>query len=267
MAKANLRTEQSSLKDAEVAYSRLVGTPPRMLLKPASPDRELPRTERLALDTALASHPALKSAEADVVGASAQHSAAKAALSPRLDLELGVNHDRDKVHGVTDDRSIMLRLRYNFSRGGADSARISETRFQIQESDEVLNRTRRQVEENLSLAFNAYLTARDRLDFLRQYVESSGATREAYAKQFSIGQRTLLDLLNAENEYFSARFSYVSGDYAELASMFRIFAAMGQLLNALQVALPAEAGGLSGNGAGMTDIAALTNLRASTRNY
>ena len=246
LAKTNVRTEQSSLKDAEVAYFRLVGTQPRALTRPVAPDNELPRTEGLAMDTALVSHPALKAAEADVAAAKAQHSAAKAALSPRVDLELGASHDRDGLHGVTDDRSIMLRLRYNFSRGGSDLALISQTRFQILESDEALNRSRRQVAESLALAYNANFTARDQLNVLKQYVDSSAATRESYAKQFSIGQRTLLDLLNAENEYFSARFSYITGQYAELASMFRIYAGMGQLLNTLQIAMPVEAARVRG---------------------
>jgi adhesin transport system outer membrane protein len=187
---------------------------------------------------ALSNHPALKSAEADVTAANAQHAAAQAALSPRLDLELGANRDRDRIQGRVDERTAMLRLRYNLWRGGSDQARIEETRFQLYEATDMLNRTRRQVEESLSLAFNATLTAHDRVVTLRQYVESSSATRAAYAKQFGIGQRTLLDLLNAENEYFSARLAYLFEQYLELASMFRVFAGMGQLLSTLQVSLP-----------------------------
>lgn len=59
--------------------------------------------------------------------------------------------------------------------------------------------------------------------------------------QFGIGQRSLLDLLNAENEYYSARIAYVGGQYAEVASAYRVFAGMGQLLGILHIGLPAEA--------------------------
>jgi outer membrane protein, adhesin transport system len=240
LAKVNLRSEQSGLTDAVATYLRLVGAAPRSLLKPPSPEQELPRNEKLALEAALANHPTIKSAEADVAAADAQLAVAQAALWPRLDLELAANHGRDIVQGPNDDVTAMLRLRYNLSRGGADSARVREARHQVDETNEVLSRTRRQVEESLSLAFNAYFTSRDRLISLQQYVESSDATREAYAKQFSIGQRTLLDLLNAENEYFNARLSFLAGQYTELASVFRVFAGMGQLLAALQIALPVE---------------------------
>src|SRR5207249_9702288 len=99
LAQANLRTEQSNLKDAEIAYLRLVGATPRTLFKPLSPASELPSTENVALETALANHPAIKSAEADVAAAEAQVGTARAALSPRLDLELVASHGQDILQG------------------------------------------------------------------------------------------------------------------------------------------------------------------------
>jgi adhesin transport system outer membrane protein len=202
------------------------------------PDKGLPASEVQLLNLAAHGHPAVKAAEADVAAATALNAGAKAALSPRLDLELSSGRSNDIVRGETNDRAIMLRLRYNLSRGGADVARISETGFQVQEAGEVLNRVRAQVQENAALAYNASLSARDRVDMLRQYVGASAATREAYLKQFSIGQRSLLDLLNAENEYFSARQAYTTGQYAQLAGAFRIFASAGRLLQQLDVGLP-----------------------------
>ncbi|RQR64586.1 channel protein TolC [Burkholderia sp. Bp9125] len=246
LAQDNLRTEQSSLKDAEVAYARLVGAAPDALVKPVAPEGALPPTERLALDAALANHPSLAGAEADVAQARARYDGAKAAMWPRLDLELSASHDRDGVLGPTNDRRVMLRLRYNLFQGGADKARIGEAHAQIREAEEDRNRTRLEVQESVSHAYNAYLTARDRMVVLKQYVDSSASTREAYGLQFGIGQRSLLDLLNAENEYYSARIDYVSGQYAEIASAYRVFAGMGQLLDTLHVGRPAEAWGAGG---------------------
>jgi len=246
LAKVNLRSEQSNLKDATTTYLRLVGAAPRSLLKPPSLEQDLPRSENLALETALANNPTIKSAQADVAAAEAQLGVAKAALWPRLDLEFAANHSSDIVQGPSNDMTVMLRVRYNLSHGGADSAGVRAARHQVHEANEVLNRTHRQIEESLSIALNAYVTTRDRLVSLQQYVESSDSTRAAYGKQFSIGQRTLLDLLNAENEYFNARLTFLSGQYTELTSVFGVFAGMGQLLAALQIALPAEGGAPSG---------------------
>ncbi|WP_244110723.1 TolC family protein, partial [Burkholderia anthina] len=152
----------------------------------------LPPTERFALDTALANHPSLAAAEADVAQANAHYDAAKAALWPRIDLELSASHDRDGVLGPTNDRRVMLRLRYNLFQGGADKAHIGEAHAQIREAEEDRNRTRLEIAEGESHAYNAYVTARDRLVVLKQYVDSSASTREAYLLQFGIGQRSLL---------------------------------------------------------------------------
>jgi len=85
------------------------------------------------------------------------------------------------------------------------------------------------------LAYNAYATARDRLPSLDRYVKASDATRIAYAQQFNIGQRTLLDLLDAENEFFTSRKTYLDGVFIEMSARYRVLNAMGALLEALEV--------------------------------
>ncbi|WP_454752743.1 TolC family outer membrane protein [Cupriavidus necator] len=240
LAKASLRAEQGSLQDAVTAFLRVVGATPQALSTPESLSAVLPATEQEAQQVASASHPALGAGQADIAEAQAGRSLAKSALWPRLDLEVGVARDRDRVLGTTDERSVMLRVRYNLFRGNADKARINEAGYQVQEAEQNLDRLRRQVQESVSQAYNAYLTAQDRLASLGQYVEASDATRVSYGKQFRIGQRSLLDLLNAENEYFSARTAFVTGRYTELASQYRILAGMGLLLATLQVPLPRE---------------------------
>ncbi|MBP0624724.1 TolC family outer membrane protein [Cupriavidus consociatus] len=241
LAQANLRAEEGALQDAMTAFLRVVGTPPQRLSRPESLAAVLPATEPEAQRVANASHPALGAGQADIAEAQAMRSQARSALWPRLDLEVGAARDRDRVLGTTDERSVMLRVRYNLFRGNADKARINEASYQIEEAEQNLERLRRQVQESMSLAYNAYRTAQDRLVSLRQYVQASDATRVSYGRQFRIGQRSLLDLLNAENEYFSARTAYVAGQYTELASQYRILAGMGLLLATLQVAPPSEA--------------------------
>ena len=241
LASDNLRSEQSSLKDAEIAYTRLVGVPPAALMKPIAQEEAIPPTEQLAVDAALARHPSLGGADADVDQARAQYNVAKSALWPRLDLEVSTAHDRESMLGPSTDRRVMLRLRFNIFSGGADKARIGEAAAQIREAEEQRDHTRREVQETVSLAFNAYRTARDRTAVLAQYVGSSASTREAYGLQFGIGQRSLLDLLNAESEYYSARIDYISGQYAQTASAYKVFSGMGQLLDMLHVDLPPQA--------------------------
>jgi adhesin transport system outer membrane protein len=145
------------------------------------------------------------------------------------------------VAGPNRDRLLMLYLKWNLFRGGFDYHRLKETALQIDEATEISRNTTRQVENAVRLAYNAYATARDRIPSLDRYVKSSNSTRAAYAQQFAIGQRTLLDLLDAENEYFTARSTEATGKYIQLSAKYRVLNAMGQLLSTLEIKAPDQA--------------------------
>jgi adhesin transport system outer membrane protein len=91
------------------------------------------------------------------------------------------------------------------------------------------------------MSWNAYTTASERLTPLKDFVTASEATREAYGKQFNLGQRTLLDLLDSENEYFTAQTAYVGGQYTQLFAAYRLLQNEGRLLESLGIPLPEEA--------------------------
>jgi outer membrane protein, adhesin transport system len=238
---SNLESAESSLRDAEIAFERIVGRPPGNLAPPPPP--LTPRTLAEAMSIALDNHPILKSARADVDAAIAQREAAKALLSPRIELEgvYNANKNLQGVPGPYNEKSLMLWARWNAYRGGSDYYRVKETAFQIDEAAEIANNTRRQVESAVRLALNAQQTARSRLPSLERYVKSANATRDAYSRQFNIGQRTLLDLLDSENEYYTARATQLAGKYIELAAQYRLLNATGQLLSSLNIAPPPQA--------------------------
>ncbi|EGF33127.1 type I secretion outer membrane protein, TolC family [Oxalobacteraceae bacterium IMCC9480] len=239
LAKANLTSSEANLRDAEINFLRVVGSAPVNLSKVDGPPASLiPASLEAALTTAIDNHPTLKSARADFDAANAQIAGAKAPMSPRLDLQLGatVNSNIDGVPGRNDSRFAMLRLRWNLFNGGSDTARLNETVALSGEAREIMNRTYRQVDQSTRLSWNALTSAQIRMPSLRQHAESSALTRDAYTKQFSIGQRTLLDMLDSENETYTAASNYVNGQYLEVFAKYRVLADMGQLLNALGVA-------------------------------
>jgi len=65
--------------------------------------------------------------------------------------------------------------------------------------------------------------------------------RDAYRQQFDIGQRSLLDLLNSENELYTARRSYANADYDRLFAQARVLAALQQLIQRLGLRAPVSA--------------------------
>ncbi|WP_036314305.1 TolC family outer membrane protein [Methylophaga thiooxydans] len=249
LAEANLMSEQSNLRDAETSYIRVVGMEPDTLSQPDSPISLIPQTRDEAIATAVDNHPTLRLAAFDVESAQAQHATAKAPFYPDLHLELGTraDHDIDGQEGKDKDLYAMLRLRYNLANGGRDTARREETAFLINQAAEIRNNTHRQVEESVRLSWNAWETVKRQMSFRRQHVESSEKSRDAYQQQFSLGQRTLLDLLDSENEVFSARTALVNTQYDEMFAMYRILNSMGMLLQGLNVELPEAATTIASN--------------------
>lgn len=241
LSQANVASAEANLRESNITYNRVVGAMPDALVKPAT--IEAPASVDDALKVALDNNPILRSAMADIEAAQAQKSAAESLLKPRVNLELGTNwnHDLDGVRFKDNDAFAMVRMRYNLYHGGADAARISETTIQTQEATEVMHRTQRQVEESLRLSWNSLLTAQDRLPKLKATAEAAERTRDGYTKQFNIGQRTLLDLLDSENELYTGRSNYLEAQYIDMFSRYRLMADMGRLLETLGVAPREEA--------------------------
>lgn len=246
LAKATLAKTQGDKRDAEANYQRVTGQLPtalemvsRELVVQAL---QLPETLEAVLETALLDHPALRVSAADLEAAKAYRQQADANFMPRLNLDLGVtdNDNLDGIAGTNDDVSAMLRLRYNLYRGGADQAHRHETAERVTRATEAWHRTQRIVEENVRLSWNSLITARERLDYLQSYVESTERVLVSYKEQFKLGRRSLLDVLDSENELFNARSVFTTAKYTELLALFRVVASMGLLLERLGIQLSGE---------------------------
>ena len=245
LAERNTLSETGNLQDAETAFLRVVGELPKDLTavpSPSKPSDDFPETLDQALEQALDNHPTLKSANSDVDSAFAQHSTAKAAYMPRLDVEAGATHndDLDGTEGVNEDAFVMLRLRYNILNGGRDLARRKETAELINQAKNIRDNTYRQVIESMRLSWVAHQTIKHQLIFFKEHMDASTKSNEAYQKQFNFGQRTLLDLLDSANEMFVAKSAYTEAKYDLLFSEYRILTSKGELNKYLGTELPEE---------------------------
>jgi len=242
LAQNQLTQVEGQLAQAETAYRHLVGAAPGALRRPDGLDEHLPADiDRVVAETVTA-HPAVRAAERDHSAAQADRDAARGRIAPRLNLEAGVarNTDIDGIRGLNDERFVTLRLRSNLFRGGTDLARVREAEARLDEAGANLGRARNDVERDLRQAWQGLAANRLRIAELERHAEISAQVVEAYRAQFSIGQRTLLDVLNSENELYSARASALNGTLAVSADEVRVLAAVGRLLNALGLSVPPE---------------------------
>ncbi|QDE29856.1 TolC family outer membrane protein [Shewanella polaris] len=252
-ANANVISAKNNLEDARAAFIRIVESQPDNLILPVADADMLPETLAQGIITAKAKHPVLKTAANDINAAKKERSSAKATYFPQLSLELNGNWNNDtdgedgysaissqNVNGYNNELVGMIRVKYNLFAGGKDIAKDRETAYKINEAKEIQQRAYRQVVEGMTLAWNAYQMLTPQKQFIREHVEAAKQTQVAYVQQFNLGQRSLLDLLDTENELFEARKDYLQTEYDEIAARYRVLNATGDLLDSLRVTRPEE---------------------------
>lgn len=249
LAESNLLTEVSNLHDVSARYLRIIGEVPQDSM-PGLPIGTvlgvIPPTAKDALRTAFNTNPALNAAVENVRASQALIDSRRAAFHPRLDLRARQLIDRnlDGVDGRTREGVVELVLSYNLFRGGADDARLRQAGDLSNQAKDLREKACRDLRQTLAIAYNDVQRLQEQLRYLDQHQLSIEKAREAYRRQFDIGQRTLLDLLDTENEYFQARRAYVNASYDQIIAQARALSSMGQLMSSLGVAredLPAPA--------------------------
>lgn len=242
-ARNNLITEQTNLADAQTNFLSAVGQMPDQLERPAGFVALLPADLNEARRQMLENSPILRSAESDIVAAEKQYEAAKSTFYPRFDAELGrtADNDLDGQNGHNNEWQAMLRMRFNLFAGGSNKADLESKSYQSSQALDIRNNALRVLNEELGLAWNALNNANAQVPIAQQYVDRSTSVRTSYQKQFSLGERTLLDLLDSENELFSASRRLTEIKNIQLFTQYRIKATMGELLKSQGVVAPMAA--------------------------
>lgn len=241
-ARNNLITEQTNLADAQVNFLSMVGNDPSQLQWPAGLDGHLPESLPAAREVMLQTNALLSASQADVQAAEQQYRASQALFYPQFDAELSRSADNniDGSVGHSNEWRAMVNMRFNLFAGGSDKAEKQARAYQVDQAMDIRNNALRVLTEELGLAWNALDNARRQLPIAEQYVERSGKVREAYQSQFGLGERTLLDLLDSENELFAAQRRLEDVRFAELFNQYRIQAILGSLLRSQGVVPPLE---------------------------
>lgn len=241
-AQGNLLAAQNNLFDTHTQFERLVGQAPLGLIYPRADAAKIPLSLTDAMALALDNHPVIKVSAADVDSARFQYKQSKSPYYPTIYFEARQTwrDDAGGDRGGASETIAMLRLNYNLYNGGSDSDRSESAAYQLNRSKDLRDNAYRQVEEGLRLSWSALDLTLQQKDFLADHVDSASQTVIAYEKQYQIGQRTLLDLLNTENELFEARRDYLDAHYAEQYAKYRVMNAVGVLIDALLVDIPQE---------------------------
>tara|TARA_R110002050_G_scaffold116766_2_gene233266 strand:- start:2770 stop:4164 length:1395 start_codon:yes stop_codon:yes gene_type:complete len=246
-AQANMISARNNSLDARTQFIRLVNMQPKELILPVPDADMLPKEKNRGLELALENHPIIRSAQQDINAAQSFKSSINASYYPSLSLEVDANSDNDlagesginrfgtDVGGHRNDATVMLRMRYNLFSGGKDVANKRNAAYKVSEAQEINYSAHRQVTESYGLAWNAFEMLGLQKNYIKQHIITAKDTQVVYKQQFDIGQRSLLDLLDTENELFQARQDYLDAEFNELSARYRLLNATGQLLDSLRV--------------------------------
>lgn len=241
-AHSNLLAAQNNIFDTHTQFTRIVGQTPQGLIFPRADQNALPLSLEEATVTAEENHPVIKIAASDVDAAKYQYKQAEGTNYPTFSIEAAQTWYDDAAGeiGSRDELSAMLRMRYNLYNGGSDSSEQDRMAYQLNKAKDLRDNSHRQLAESLRLSWSALDLTLQQKEFLADHVDSASDTAIAYEKQYRIGQRTLLDVLNTENELFEARKEYLNANYGEQYAKFRVLNACGILLDSLMVDTPDE---------------------------
>ena len=238
LAESNLLTESANLHDVSARYQRIVGELPGDSLAPVNFSAQAtPTALGETLKLAYNGNPGLNAAIEGIRGAQADLHGRDAAFRPRVDFRASEDLGRniDGVAGKRSDQVVELLLNFNLYKGGSDLAAKRQFGERLNQARDLRDKACRDLRETLAVAHNDIARLAEQLDYLNQHQNSISKARVAYRQQYEISQRTLLDLLDIQNEYFQAGRAYSSAEYDLTIARARTLAGMGRLLAALEI--------------------------------
>ena len=150
-----------------------------------------------------------------------------------------VGEDVGGYEGDVADARIGLVMRYQFQGSSKRAARQEEVRRVSESRARLLAQTRR-VENEVRQSYSIYRSAQRRTKTITAQVEVAQKLRDTYEQEFTVGQRSLLDVLNTQNALFQAEANLVNAKSAENYVRYRILASIGVLLKSLNIEPPED---------------------------
>jgi outer membrane protein len=222
---------QADLKTSLARYRQAIGATPKKLA-PAKPiEARLPKTLDLALKAALNEHPAIIAAQHNVDAAELAVKVSEADLYPTLGLAGTVAHRYDQTTqgDVRTSASLVARLTVPIYEGGAVYSRTRQAK-------ETAGQRRIDVDTQRDAVRSAVVTAWGQLEGAKAQIQAAQAQVQAaevalngVREEAKVGQRTTLDVLNAQQELLAARVSLVRAQRDRVVASYAVLSSSGRL--------------------------------------
>ncbi|MGY0195125.1 TolC family outer membrane protein [Leptothrix sp. BB-4] len=244
LAESNLATETANLHDVTERYRRIVGAlPPADLPLGNALDRGLPVSAGKAVEQSVKRNALVAAAVENYRSSQSQSKERDGLWQPRVEARLrsGAGNNFDGVPTQKRETTAGLYLNWNLFNGGADQSRIRQATNLLNQAADQRDKACRDARQAAAIAFNDVRTQTEQIGYLDRNVQSTAKARDAYRQQFDIGQRSLLDVLNAENELYVARRALTSAEHDLSIAKARTHASSSMLVAVLELVRASEA--------------------------
>ena len=168
---------------------------------------------------------------------------AKSPMYPKFDLQLN-GRTGDNLNGQKGfDRSAAAEvvMNWNLYRGGGDTARVREAIDRWGQAKEDRMKSQRDLDNDVRQTWARMVSAGERARQFSSQADANVNVVKAYRDQFDLNRRTLLDVLDSQNEEYVSRSNMINAEYVEIFAVYRLIALRGDLLKTLNIEVPREA--------------------------
>ena len=240
LSESNVITEQSNLHDVSARFLRITGLDPNTELAPYIPETQGYSEESVVslIENAYTTSPSLQASIYNIDARQYDRQSIKGLYKPvvRLGLSYGTqNRDETGADNTITEARAGVSVSYNLYNGGRDKTAVKSALYQINQAKDQRDGVCRDMRQTIQIAFNDIKNLSRQLPSLNEHRLSSARVRTAYLGQFKLSQRTLLDLLDSENEAYEAARAYTLAKYTQYKAIVRLLAARGMLAQSLDL--------------------------------
>lgn len=231
-------TVNTDLQNALSDFERLAGYRPQKVKFPGeNPGNYIPKSIEDILDLVRENNPKLLTAQSDIQTAAHKVTLEKSKFHPKIFFEAGAVYE-DGVEGDEDwsrNYSAMVRMNWNLLNGGSDRAAKNAALARKFQAEMEYKDLERSIINETTATWSEYYASIEEEKALEENVKFNEETTNLYSDQFSVGQRSLLDLLDAQNEYFQSTGLLTSARVNRIANAYKLLALSSKLIATLEI--------------------------------
>jgi len=230
-AASALNLAQANLNTAKAEFARIIGHKPVQLRHPGTINKHLPKSQARAIDIGLSEHPLID--QAIFAEKAARHNVDVVAGErlPEVNLEAQYSQDFDSST-FTDERetsSVMARARVPLYQSGAVYARIRQAKQIVLQRRAELSQFRLQVRASIISAWGQLLAVRAQIQSNQEVVRANRTALAGVREEEKVGQRTILDVLDAEQELLISQVNLVTSQRDLVIAEYNLLSSLGRL--------------------------------------